>query len=245
MASPTFIKNNIQFRIIASIALESYKHNQAFLLNELCFGTYEFGGTAKEALLLLYDVWFRWTLKVERYCLASGKALTARDISRLETEAQEAQETVFSIMVSHPKDFDEKFLEVWRGTHKHIDAYILGVIRSQQEKPATEAFPAIVSQLNNYLTSTLYELHEIDSIVQGKQPFLSFDELAVRYYEKAGLSIPLERYKVYEELLGIGPDIELKVYVGDKDSKDSQELCDRLCVKPLEEAGVTLLDIKY
>lgn len=245
MASPTFIKNNIQFRIIASKALEAYKHNQAFLLNELCFGTYEFGGSAKETLLLLYDVWFRWTLKLERYCLTSGNPFTERDITRLKTEAQETQETVYSIMVAHPNDFEETFLEVWRNCHKHIDNYILSVIRSQQEKPPTEAFPAIVSQLNICLTSTLYELHEIDSIMRGKRPFLSFDELSVRYHDITGLSIPVERYKVYEELLGTSSDIELKVYVGDKGDLESQHLCDNLCTSLLHEAGASITDIKY
>lgn len=234
----SYFKNNIQFRIVAAKALESYKGNQAFMLNEVTRG--EFGTTTKEILLLQYDTWFQWCMFAERFCLRHD-VLTDDHIGMLLVDASNREQKNFDIMATNLDAFRPEIVAVYRETHKHLVAFFIMQVNACVGMKSIDAFPRFVSALTHMLNSTLFELDEIDTIMERKNvmPFLCVDDIGVEMFKKHKLSIPAERLRVYQS---VRPDISqviIKCYV-EHEPEDVIKACG---VIPMSELGATVAAI--
>jgi len=63
-----YIPNNLEFRMYSAKAREEYSNAQSFALGQLLTNkAHKFSPTAKELLLLKYDMWLQWLLQCEKY----------------------------------------------------------------------------------------------------------------------------------------------------------------------------------
>lgn len=235
----SYIKNNIEFRIVAAKALEAFKNSQAFMLNEV--NKSEFGLTAKEILLLQYDTWFQWCLFAERFCL-KHKRLTEDHIGMLIIDAITKYQKNFELMRVHSEVFDVEIVRIYEQTHRYLMDFFSDKMNTFIGKESAESYPLMIHSLTGVLNATLFELHEIDSLVRGTDfPFISLDSVGVEYYKQKQISIPAERYKLYKENFNDLKKIVLKCYVEYEDN----ELITKCGVTPIEAFGANVTSIAF
>lgn len=229
----SYIRNNIEFRIVAAKALESFKNSQAFMLNEIDKAKFDI--TAKEILLLQYDTWFNWCLFAERFCL-KHRVLTDDHIGMMLIDATNKDKQTFDIMNTNFDIFDRGVVDLYEKTHGYLFDFFKRKLNSFADKESIEVYPRIIRTLTSMLNATLFELHEINSIVTGTEfPFVSIDEVGVEYFKENNISIPTERYKLYRELKDLN-DVILKCYVENED----EETITQCGIQPLKESGANV-----
>lgn len=239
MVRRDYVRNNIYFRIIACKALETYKNTQAFVLGDITNGKHKFSETPRELMLLMFDNWFRYLLFLERFSLSKHEPFTADDIERITIEAQVTIDTITEIALSNTDVFDNRFISIWRQTHKALDEYLFLSIAELAGQTNTNVFPNIVKSLSKCLNASLLELHEIDCLVYKQQMFVSFDPVCLEYDTKTNKVMLVDRYKIYDRY--IHTDLNVKVYV----EENSKELCEQHCIQPLLSAGASIKTVEY
>lgn len=234
----SYIKNNIEFRIVAAKAQEYYKNSQAFMLNEITSGC--FGVTTKEILLLQYDSWFQWCIFVEKFCLRNQK-LTDDHIGMLVIDAEGREQKNFDIMKANKDVFNPDILSLYEKTHSYLMDYLKIHINSFRNTKAIDSYPKMISGLVGMLNATLFELHEINNMVEnvGAIPFVCLDDVSIKYYKNKKISIPAERFKLYQSIRPELSNVILKCY-----AEEEPEMIIQSCgVGPLQESGANITAI--
>lgn len=240
MSRRDFIRNNIGFRIIACKAIESYKNAQAFVLSNIIEGKHKFTDTPKELILLMFDNWFRYSMFLERFCLARLlQEFTDDDAKKISLEAQFTMDNITDIVISN-NIFESSFVNVWRRTHKYLDDYLFLCFEQQTGNRAQQVFPNILSTLCKYLNSSLFELHEIDCLLQEQRIILSLDPVCIEYDVSTNKVLLAERYEVYRQIYD--SPVDIKVYVKDLDTR---LLCEEHCIKPITALGASIAQVEY
>jgi len=65
----SYIPNNINFRIVSSTSIAKFKQDQAYDFNEIIKQRDVITAPAREVILLEYDHWFKWIVKLEKVFL--------------------------------------------------------------------------------------------------------------------------------------------------------------------------------
>lgn len=209
-----YLPNNLQYRIISAKGLEAYKHSQAVTLNQLDdAGVHHFSRTAKEILLLKYDMWFDWLLQVEHDLRERQEFdLSARKTFTLSGDIVERR--YISIMLTHPENFDQTYAKSWAHVHAGVYDFLKESIHQYDAISITDLFTHISHVLITVMSATLFELHELDNIFYSdEKPFLSVSPICFDYHKMfPDRCLLAERIMEYSTIRPIGKRVTIKNY---------------------------------
>ena len=175
-----FVGNNIDFRIGSAAALAKFKDSQTFILNQLVFNPYhKFSTTAKEILLLKYDLCFDCMCEIEQYLLLHmNKPLNEREIIGMaRMRIQYLKET----LEGQPEIVNPEYFSMWVDQHKSLHSQIEKTLRDTIEMgmSPSQIFAALVDIMIKVINHTVFELQELDIIYFGNEiPIFNIDELS-------------------------------------------------------------------
>lgn len=233
-----YAANNIVLRELSSMCIAKYKESQAFALSELISNpTHEFSTTAREILLVKYDIWFRWLVEVEDVVRRRGPD---DDIPGIIMRISDDLEQEYINILSNNEDiFDKEFVTIWLEAHKYMYNYLRAKISSLTTEDLPKFMIDVTDVLIQVMDNTLFELHEIDSLMLGKALFVSFDDICVDYREtmQNDSCLIAERLRVYNRYFSIPTDeIIIKDY--SKENLMIQDLAQaRVVHKAMQLAG--------
>jgi hypothetical protein len=218
-----YILNNIRFRSVSSKALERYYNAKSFILNELVDEKNQFSETAREIMLLFFNNYSEWALKVESLLL-NRTTITEDDVQIILTRYGELIESNKLIFGVHAEVFKPEFISVWGKNHKHIQRTFKDVIKSSVGLSQMQAYPIIIDALVSALQTTLFELYEVDCLL-GSDLVLKkvtsnrtsvanlvtyVDECTENYYNKHGVNVIAERVRSYSDILKV-PELDVVI----------------------------------
>lgn len=200
-----FLKNNIEFRQVSSLAMSNFLQSKSFMLGEVIKSDkHKFSSTAKEVLLQMYSCLGSWLQEVvEKEQIASTNAYCDEElisflIARLSNGIGELE----AITLEHSEDFNRKFIHIWWGVYGKIHPSIdKGLRDSLSGKPMGTAFTDLVAFLMKMANHMLFILHEIDSVVSRiskKEKFISIDKFDLSSFTNDNVNLPLARLEVYK-----------------------------------------------
>ena len=196
-----YILNNIGFRISSATALSKFKAGQAFDFNELVSmkDNFSFSSASRETLLLNYDLWFKWILKLEASFLKQEK-----DIMNIIMDSLRSQYiSVIDIMASHPKVFTNCIIKQIEVAHIPTNLLLDYDVREVSEENTYVAFSKIVSAISKKLHRLLFELHEFEFAQRPGEEFLTFTNSSLSAFNKIGMYPTIERAKFYKKEFGV------------------------------------------
>jgi len=209
-----FVPNNIALREIGAMCIGKYKEAQAIALSDLIHNkAHEFSKTAREILLLKYDIWFRWLVEVEDVLRrnAGNKDVPTIILNISDDLSNEYIDT----LTGNPDIFDKEYIDIWLKVHGFMYKYL----RTKIDKLTVEDMPKFMVDVTDTLiaimANTLFELHEIDTIFLGKKMFISFDDICIDYHKVIGGTecLVADRLKAYHIHFGnLGDSIIIKDY---------------------------------
>lgn len=162
----SFNENNIQFRIHSSRSLETYKHFQSFNLNELVNGKFKFRKTSKEILLLKYDMWYRWLMRIEGYIVAhNAQTISKENIEQFINYSDSTNQLYSYIMSDHPEYFATCFTEKWKVVHSYLYEFLLTRLREMNGLSSVDFFAEASGVLTDVMNATVFELAELECMV--------------------------------------------------------------------------------
>lgn len=235
-----FTQNNIDFRIVSSNAIASFKASQAFDFNEVVKNKKNFNPAAREVLLLLYDYWFRFLMRTEKLFLFLDENEPPQIlIPQLIGNAKYLMEEVEDVLLSHEDLFDNDLVGFVKNYHSFTFKIIQFFITEHLEEGKTvyRAYPFLVQLISMYLQLMLFSLYEFDNnIIQRHEPFLSYTLVCEKVIEAGVCVNPLvERAKFYFDKFKI-TNFVVKNYV-----KDSQYL--KHCIEECHKNNINIIRI--
>lgn len=216
-----YTPNNIRFRIVSSNSVAQYKMDQAFDFNELVNNAdYSFSQESREILLLHYELWFRFIIRLERVLIKNGNATDA--IGSLAENfvmlAQDICSEIDDVTQSHPNLFKSHTKTLVKKAFAPFLLWIFDTIANTGKDNMYVAFPKIVTTISSSLHNILFILQEIESIkdhaTDSSKHFLSYTEETetVRSITK---SCPMQiRAKLYKTAFNL-ESFHIKNYAGD------------------------------
>lgn len=216
-----YTPNNIRFRIVSSNSIAQYKMDQAFDFNELVNNAdYSFSQESREILLLHYELWFRFIIRIERVLIKNGNATD--DIGTLAQNfvmlARDICSEIDDVTQSHPNLFKSHTKTLVKKAFAPFLLWIFDTIANTDKDNMYVAFPKIVTTISASLHNILFILQEIESIKanagDSSKHFLSYTEEteAVRSVVN---SCPMQiRAKLYKAAFG-SDSFNIKNYAGD------------------------------
>ena len=233
-----YIPNNLEFRMYSAKAREDYSNAQSFALGQLLANkAHKFSPTAKELLLLKYDVWLQWLLQCEKY-LREVKTFDKETRKILIIGSGKIQRAYVETIKNNPKYFVVKYSEVWLKVHSNLYALLTQTILEYEAKSIIDLITKIGSILVETMDATLYELQELDCVMYSdkKEPCISVSEACFNWHEVfPDRCAVVERLKQYEKIVGKIDTIGIKVYT-DRDIGN--------IIKNIEKAGYKIGVIK-
>jgi hypothetical protein len=193
-----YVGNNIEYRIGSSKALSKFKESQTFLLSQLLTNPFhKFSITAKELLLMQYDLLFDFYTELEQYFLVENGNSNIEDILELTSfRINYMRDTLIQV-----DKLDKEYLKKWLEMHVSMRTFIeenADIIMDDSLLIAGK-FAYLVDIGIMIMNHTLYELEELDNLFYTKTtPIFIFDEISCRQKEevcgiiediKIGLSI--------------------------------------------------------
>ena len=209
-----FLPNSIALREISSMCIGKYKESQAFALSELVSNpTHNFSTTAREILLLKYDIWFRWLVEVEDVLRRRGPNDDIPGI--IMTISDELEQEYTEIIIGNPNTFVRTFVDVWLEVHKHMYEYLRTKIKRLTPLDLARFMVEVTDVLILVMDNTLFELHEIDTLCSGGDLFISFDDIYIDYRDimKNDSCLLSDRLRIYQKHFHImDPWVTIKDY---------------------------------
>jgi len=199
--------NNIRFRIVSSSAIARFRQDQAFDFNELINNeAYSFSAEARETLLLNYDLWFKFILRLEKVLIRNHQSTEKLGalVEHIEMFAHEVVTEIDDIVRSHPTIFDShsKSSHAIRKAYGLYHEYLLKLLLGCRGDSMYVAFPKIVNAISNCLHNLLFILHEVENLKKGNA-FLSYTLEVDELIDALGHCPLTYRAKLYHETFGI------------------------------------------
>lgn len=257
------VKDSLTFRRAASSAISEYKMLEGMILSDLIEGNHAFSDTALEIMRIQFANWFPWALRVERLLENKGVDNAAERIIHM---VDVTSERYIKAVVDRSNPVHRAWEELHK---RIVLKYLKDKIPMAMVDTQATAFTHILSLLSECMNYMLFEMHELDSIahnydpkshklvsffeteVKGRiekhidrrtaptTPFLSVDNMSVRYYEMYGVSPVSIRFDLYRKYLNFDPsEIEIKAYVNTAHAHLRE-----LAEEPLGSNGVTITGI--
>jgi len=164
-------KNNIVFRIASAQAISTFKSDQAASFLQLTRKELSFNDISKESVLLEYDRFFQWIMKIERLCLVSGQShFTPQLIATVFEYFDEEIFAIENIMDSYPDVFPQtarNFSKLLHGMARNI---ISAKLNHGEGERLDTFYILIVKLISEYLYFTLLSFHEFNNNVLSDEP---------------------------------------------------------------------------
>lgn len=163
-----FHPNSVDFRIVSSKSMEKFKNVQAFQLNEIRNGRYQFGASKREIMLLKFDLCTRVLNEIENQCIRTFHyhKNTTPEFIKCITNIMEISNSKFISIITTPSAssayFDQKFTKIWAQYHKKVQESLVSFSESLIDIPLMIYFTKIVDMYCNKLQSIIVELYELD-----------------------------------------------------------------------------------
>lgn len=212
-----FVGNNIEYRIGSSGALARFKESQTFTLDQVAFNPFhKFSTSAKEIILLKYDVWWDFLNELEQYFLMSHE--NGIYLSEILELAEIRTEYYTKTLRKQTKIIDQEYFEIWNSLHADLYNYLLKTIGKivDTDLAPVSIFGSIVDTLSKVLSQTLFELQELDIIFYQKErtPEFSIDELGCNIILEDGTCLIGQRIKFLRKVRHFD-EIIIKYYLNE------------------------------
>lgn len=203
-----YTPNNIEFRIVSANSIAQFKSNQAFDFNEVLHNDKcKFSSDSKELMLLNYDVWFSFILKLEKIFLniKDLEPISQELINFLLLEVNETLLTIDNVASSHPELFNPKILKIINKTHKCYIDHTKETINKSTGISIHIAFANIVNSISESLHEMIFELQECEYLLnKTKKEKTAFINLTnVSHNSPFEFNQLVERTKIYNTAFGI------------------------------------------
>jgi len=193
-----FVGNNIDYRIGSSASLARFKESQTYLLNQLAFNPFhKFSHTAKEILLLQFDLCFDLICELEQYLLVEQNNISFVDIEQFLLKREEYFRKTITDQNGYIDleyfDYFEKIYEISKKRNLQIFKMIF-----ESDMNISSKFGSVVDFFIQIMNHTLYELQELDIILYSKQtPAFNLDKMSCDMNHHIDGTCPLlERIKL-------------------------------------------------
>lgn len=207
----TYRENNIEFRIASATALSEFKAVQAHSFIQVCRKEFEFTHAAREVVLLSYDRFSQWLLKMERAFLLEEKKYPSTSLKQLiySTFVEELG-YIEEICQTHQSIFNPEILDYLKLIHKYTRQLIADIFTKNLLQPSHKAFVDISSSTSEYLQHLLLAMHEFNNNIHKKrEPFVcvgrfcllpantklvSLSQRAAYFKDRLGRTLTLKNY---------------------------------------------------
>lgn len=238
-----YTPNNINFRIVSSNAISQFKLDQAFDFNELVNNEsdVDFTVESREILLLNYEIWFRYILKLERLFIthSESKNVEGTTTAYMIASAEDAIENIENIMISNPEFFGTGIKDTIKKANGIYHQQIGASISNAFDNSIYTAFPLIVTAISSALHNLLFMLQECEYLLKSKTKSHAF--LSVHTSTTEAIlgddmthNAIIERAIAYREAYGV-ESFEIKSY---------EDGIDTNLIALMESHGFTITNIK-
>ncbi len=210
MSTQVYVNNNIDFRIVAAHAIAQFKQNQAFDLNELVNNPhFKFSKESREIMLLNYDYWFSFIMKIERiFVKRHGNKPIHHDLfDRIKIMIHDTIKEIDDVMNENPTFFNINAKKLLNDDNSIFKQYLLQVLDEKiLDKSIFIAFPSLVVAISDSLNNLLFQLQEIEYLTDSdikSNAFISFTEQCEHINKLENINIILERAKCYNMCFGV------------------------------------------
>ena len=203
-----YVKNNTSFRIATSEIQERYKKMQNFMLSEMSTGSNVFPEDVREIYLLKLDLWFYFLCIIERDWLNNPfEALDQNRLNEVLSVCSDISGKYNEVMHNNPENFNKSVLDPWSEVHYGLYEYLISKINKVSGMNMQDAYIYIGDNLIDVLKATLYELHEINILLNlyserlagPGEAVLLFSDICPSYFDETGKCLIGERYSVYKK----------------------------------------------
>lgn len=162
----SYIPNNINFRIVSSTALAKFKQDQAFDFNEINKHRDEISSAAREVILLEYDHWFKWIIKLEKIFLLLGEDDKSEVLmQKTDVLLRSEMDDIAEIMSVYTDFFSPALTAFINYIHRYsVETLKAACAQTLQQNDMFCAFSKIVFFISLYLQQILLSLQEIEYI---------------------------------------------------------------------------------
>ena len=168
-------QNNIEFRIASAGAIGKFKTTQAHSFIQVCRREFEFDISSREVVLLSFDRFSSWLVKLEKLFLREeekkkpSKALNDLVMATFIDELRQIEGTC----AENPTIFSAGVVEFLKIINSYAPVLMKsGVDMAFNENPS-RAFAALADCLSDYLQHVLISMHEFNNnLVLMKEPFI-------------------------------------------------------------------------
>ncbi len=217
-----YLRNNIAFRRFTAERYSDFYRAKAFMLGEILDSNrHEFTAGARETLLQYLSASESWLRDIERQFISTGCGIeTQQATAELLTSFADMERGVLGLMAQHPEDFSEKLCITWSDMRREMQPLIGQYLESQLRSDMSETFGRIAEFIIGYMNFTLFNLHEIDYILCGRErPFVYADKIDLNLMELTGVSTPMLRAEAYvrnDLLVAYTKPLRVKMSIEDK-----------------------------
>lgn len=223
-----YIRDNISLRKASSFAKSEFLQAEHYYLELITTGSFIFDDITRQIVLLYYDNFFKFVIRLERYFIFTENNLNQNYIF---AEFRSTFTDIYDIMRSNPIEFgdnDNYIKQVQESNDIILDA--LGILcKNLQGMNTDEIFIKIINFTNLYIQDLIHILHEIQNLkTQLEPPFLSMTSYIFQLLP-FGIFGLTHRANLYRKFYGVNHFV-IKKYIDIPDS----------CIENLEQNNFTL-----
>lgn len=179
----SYIPNNINFRIVSSNALAKFKNDQAYDFNEIKSKPNTYSAAAREVVLLEYDHWFKWIVKLEKVFLLLSEydkadALSQKTCVLLQAEMDDIHEVMSVYTDFFSSDLTNFISSIHRYSTEALKSSIEYILNNHD---IFSAFSKIVHLISLYLQQILISLEEYELVYSAACNFKTNDNIILYY----------------------------------------------------------------
>jgi hypothetical protein len=168
-------RNNIIFRIASADAIGAFKKAQAHSFVQLSRKEINFDESAKEVILLEYDRYSQWIMKVEKYFLTNSNHHTASVpeslLCTLVDSFNDELKLIEDVISKHVDVFSNDVFEFVKMVHTCIKTVMQDKFSTLVSLDICSAVILIIESVSDYLQHLLVSLHEFNNnLITKDQP---------------------------------------------------------------------------
>lgn len=167
----TYIPNNINFRIVSSNSIAKFKQDQSYDFFEIVKLGDLISPPAKEVILLEYDHWFKWILKLEKIFLLVTEDDSNESIyNQVELLLQSEMDDIYEIMSVYTNFFNFEFTKFIHFVHKYsLESLQRGIKDAIINNDLGVSFSKIVFYISIYLQQILMAVQEFETVLRKEE----------------------------------------------------------------------------
>ena len=231
-----FLKNNIDLRIVTSLAKSQFLQTQHYYLKQIYDNIESFDEGTREIILLNCEVWFKYLCRLERFFIFTNNELDKKyiiiEFKITYIEIQDVIRTNIT-MFGYADEYTLLFKQT---TDIVFDALKLLLDQFETKHLDTKDVYIKISQwLSLYVQSIVYTMHELQNLKSKKEPaFLSITDFCLELSQFDIYPI-VERAKLYNTFFGT-TEFKIKKYI-------EEDIPDK-CLDIFKQENFTIISIE-